>query len=49
VIQSPDGPTSVGRCTLCGEENEFPNYAQFPSGKDIRFKAREPREARIPH
>ena len=40
VIESPSGPTSRGLCALCGAENDFPNYVQYPGGSDIRFKAR---------
>lgn len=49
VIESPSGPTSRGLCTLCGAEREFPNYAQFPSGRDIRFKVRGRHDAGTPH
>ena len=40
VIESPSGPTSRGLCALCGAENDFPNYVQYPAGNDIRFKTR---------
>jgi allophanate hydrolase subunit 2 len=49
VIDSPAGPTSRGFCTLCGAENDFPNYAQFPPGQNIRFKARGRRSAESLH
>lgn len=25
IIESPNGPTSIGKCKLCGEQNEFRN------------------------
>ena len=42
VIESPAGPTSRGCCTLCGAENDFPNYAQYSPGNDVRYKIRGP-------
>jgi hypothetical protein len=32
-IEPPEGPTSPGRCTLCGEEREFQNVMPWPYGK----------------
>ena len=26
LLESPDGPNSHGRCKLCGEERDFPNW-----------------------
>ena len=31
LIESPNGPVSIGVCRLCGAEKEFQNYADFPS------------------
>ena len=31
VIESPNGPTSVGRCRDCGERREFKNSIQITS------------------
>ena len=31
VIESPDGPTSVGRCKYCGAVKEFSNYLPYSS------------------
>ncbi len=31
VIESPNGPTSVGRCRACGEIREFKNSIQITS------------------
>lgn len=31
LIESPDGPVSMGVCRLCGAEREFQNYTEFPS------------------
>jgi hypothetical protein len=31
VIESPDGPTSRGRCKLCGAVKEFSNYLPYTS------------------
>ena len=31
VIESPNGPTSVGRCRGCGERREFKNSIQITS------------------
>ena len=42
VIESPAGPTSRGCCSLCGAENDFPNYAQYSPGNDVRYKIRGP-------
>jgi hypothetical protein len=30
IIESPSGPTSIGRCKLCGAERQFPNSAEGP-------------------
>ncbi len=32
VIQTPDGPVSIGRCKVCGEEREFNNSAEYRPG-----------------
>jgi hypothetical protein len=32
-IKPPEGPTSWGRCKLCGEEREFKNVMPWPYGK----------------
>ncbi len=40
VIESPAVPTSRGCYTLCGAENDFPNYAQYSPGNDVRYKIR---------
>ena len=31
VIESPNGPTSLGRCRTCGELREFKNSIQITS------------------
>ena len=31
VIDSPNGPTSTGRCRVCGENREFKNSIQITS------------------
>jgi hypothetical protein len=31
VIESPNGPTSVGKCRTCGERREFKNSIQITS------------------
>ena len=31
VIESPNGPTSLGRCRTCGAEKEFKNSIQITS------------------
>ena len=31
VIESPNGPTSVGQCRTCGEVREFKNSIQITS------------------
>jgi hypothetical protein len=31
VIETPQGPTSMGRCKYCGATSEFKNYVPFPS------------------
>ena len=42
VIESPQGPTSLGRCKLCGAVSEFSNYVPYPTweGKVTRFPKR---------
>jgi hypothetical protein len=39
VIESPKGPTSLGRCKICGAVSEFSNYVPYPTweGKITRF------------
>jgi hypothetical protein len=39
VIESPQGPTSLGRCKFCGSVSEFSNYVPYPTweGKVTRF------------
>ncbi len=39
VIESPQGPTSLGRCKFCGAVSEFSNYVPYPTweGKVTRF------------
>jgi hypothetical protein len=29
LIDTPTGPTSMGKCKLCGERKEFRNYDQY--------------------
>lgn len=31
IIDSPNGPTSVGRCKYCGAVKEFNNYLPYSS------------------
>ena len=31
IIDSPNGPTSVGRCKYCGAVKEFTNYLPYSS------------------
>ena len=42
VIESPQGPTSLGRCKICGAVSEFSNYVPYPTweGKVTRFPKR---------
>jgi len=42
VIESPQGPTSLGRCKFCGAVSEFSNYVPYPTweGKVTRFPKR---------
>ena len=39
VIESPRGPTSLGRCKFCGAVSEFSNYVPYPTweGKITKF------------
>jgi hypothetical protein len=41
IIESPSGPTSIGRCKLCGAEREFPNSAEGPLRQDDMSALRE--------
>jgi hypothetical protein len=41
IIESPSGPTSIGRCKLCGAEREFPNSAEGPLRRDDLSALRE--------
>lgn len=34
IIESPSGPTSMGRCRLCGAERRFTNSAEGPLRED---------------
>ena len=45
IIDSPRGPTSKGVCKFCGAQNEFDNYASYPSWLDT--KVRFPEETQI--
>jgi hypothetical protein len=38
-IESPDGPTSTGRCKLCGEKREFNNSYEY-TGWRMSIKSR---------
>lgn len=39
VIDSPNGPTSHGKCRLCKEEREFVNYIEGSSwGYDVSLE-----------
>ena len=31
IIESPNGPTSIGECRICGEVREFKNSIQITS------------------
>jgi hypothetical protein len=41
IIESPSGPTSIGRCKLCGAERRFPNSAEGPLRQDDLSALRE--------
>jgi len=41
IIESPSGPTSMGRCRLCGAERQFINSAEGPLREDDRSALRE--------
>ena len=36
IIERPDGPVSTGRCSLCGEQNEFRNSIETRGGWTVR-------------
>lgn len=36
-IESPAGPSSSGRCKLCGVTSEFPNYADVAKWEGNKF------------
>ena len=38
IIETPDGPMSIGRCRLCGEEREFSNTVDTWAGWTIQSK-----------
>ncbi len=44
IIKMPEGPVSVGRCRLCGEEREFSNSFDTKGGWPIHREARDRRE-----
>jgi len=51
IIDSPNGPTSVGRCKYCGAVKEFDNYLPYSSWAEEkkaasrgRHRRREPAE-----
>jgi hypothetical protein len=41
VIESPDGPTSQGRCKHCGVVKEFSNYLPYSSWNEEKAPARK--------
>lgn len=51
IIETPDGPTSPGVCSLCGQEREFTNHFDDPYGdfKQERMKPKKPRALTINH
>jgi len=38
VIESPDGPTSIGICKYCGAVKEFSNFLPFSTWEDYGSK-----------
>ena len=41
LIESPDGPTSKGRCKHCGAVKEFSNYLPYSSWTEEKTTARK--------
>ena len=42
VIESPEGPVSIGRCKNCGAVKEFQNYAPISTWSDDKSPAIQP-------
>jgi hypothetical protein len=40
IIDSPNGPTSVGRCKYCGAVKEFDNYLPYSSWAEEKAASR---------
>lgn len=47
LIESPNGPTSIGTCTECGEEREFRNSIQVSSWESEGGENRQPIPATV--
>ena len=41
VIESPTGPSSMGRCKICGAVSEFSNYAPYPMWESRTLRSAE--------
>ena len=42
VIETPEGPVSIGKCKLCGEEREFNNSIGFAASSWARVYPKVP-------
>lgn len=48
VLETPNGPTSQGRCRLCGEVREFRNYLASSYWEDMTVAEERPLGGRLP-
>lgn len=46
VIESPNGPTSIGKCKICGDSSEFRNSIQGSGWDRENPQSRRARQAR---
>ncbi len=44
IIETPEGPVSMGRCRLCGEEREFNNSVETWGGWTPQGQTRDKKE-----
>jgi hypothetical protein len=49
IVDTPNGPTSEGRCKICGNVKKFPNYIEesFVSDFNVRRERRELQRAGV--
>jgi len=49
IVDTPNGPTSEGRCKTCGKTKQFSNYIEesFVSDYNVRRERRELQKAGV--